>query len=140
MYLCGSCSGRDQAALQQAGDEGAGAGERVDDMHALAAQGLAELGLQDVVDAVDDEVHHFHRRVDDAQPLGHLGEGVAEELVVQLDHDLLLAGGVVDALGAHLHAVVEGLQGVGFLVQVVLLQHIQHALHGLRHGVVLAKL
>ena len=109
-------------ALQQAGDEGAGAGEGVDDMHALAAQGLAELVLQHIVDAVDDEIHDFHRRIDDAEALGHLREGVAEKLVVQLDDDFLLAGGVVDAVGAHFHAGIEFLQGVGFLFQAVLLQ------------------
>ena len=39
-------------------------------MHALAAHRLAKLSLQDVVDAVDDEIHHLDRRVDDAQALG----------------------------------------------------------------------
>ena len=131
--------GRDQAALQQPGDEGAGPGEGVDDVDALATKGLAELGLQNVGDAVDDEVHHLDRRVDNAQPLSHLGEGVAEELVVELDDDLLLAGRVVDALGAHLHAFVEPLEGVRLFVQPVLLQHVEHTLHGQRHGVVLGK-
>ncbi|MNG31139.1 hypothetical protein D3C84_1168880 [compost metagenome] len=36
----------DQARLDQAGDEGTGASERVDDVDALTAQGLAELLLQ----------------------------------------------------------------------------------------------
>ncbi|MCY1384339.1 hypothetical protein D9M69_725830 [compost metagenome] len=36
----------DQARLDQAGDEGTGAREGVDDVDALAAQGLAELLLQ----------------------------------------------------------------------------------------------
>src|SRR3569623_1180046 len=58
---------RNQTALQQAGDECSRAGERVEDMHALTTQRLAELGLQDMVDAVDDEIYHFHRRIDDAE-------------------------------------------------------------------------
>ncbi len=85
---------------------------------------------------MDNEVHHFHRRIDDAEPFGHLREGVAEELVVQLDHDLLLARRTVDAFGAQLHAVVEALQGVGFLFQAMFVQGVQHFLHGLRHRVV----
>ncbi len=126
----------DQARLQQPGDKGAGAGKRVNDMHALAAQGLAELFLQQVVDAMQDEVHHLHRGVDDAQPFGHFREGVAKELVVQLDNDLLLALRAVDALGTQLHAVVEVLQRGGFFFQALLMQHIQHRLHRLGHGVV----
>ena len=41
--------GRDQAGLQQPGDEGAGAGEGVDDVDAGGAEGLAEFGLQHLV-------------------------------------------------------------------------------------------
>ncbi|MCY1558732.1 hypothetical protein D9M68_956910 [compost metagenome] len=95
--------GCDQSALQQPGDEGARAGEGVDDVNAFVAKRGAKLGLQNVVDAVNDEVHHLHRGVDDAQALSHLGEGVAEEFVVELDHDLLLACRVVDAFGPLFH-------------------------------------
>ena len=42
----------DEAALKQAGDEGAGAGEGIDDVDSLAAEGLAELALQEVIDGV----------------------------------------------------------------------------------------
>ena len=51
-------------------------------MDALAAERLVELGLEHFVHRVDDEVHHLDRGVDDAKPLGHAWEGVAEELVV----------------------------------------------------------
>ena len=50
-----------------------------------------KLGAQQVVHALQDEVHDLDRRVNNAQPLGHLWEGVAEELVIKLDDDLLLA-------------------------------------------------
>jgi hypothetical protein len=46
---------------------------------------------------------------------------------------------LVDALGTQLHAGIELFQRVGFFIQIVFLQHIQHALHGLAHGVVLGK-
>ena len=74
--------GLDQPGLKQARDEGAGAREGVEDVNALAAERLAELGLENFVHRVDDEIHHLDRGVDDAQPLGHAGEGVAEEFVV----------------------------------------------------------
>ena len=91
--------------------------------------------LQHVVDAVDDEVDDLDRRVDDAQPLGHPRERVAEELVVQLDDDLLLALRVVDARRAHLHAVIERCERVGFLVQMwCCCSTSSTALHRLRHG------
>ncbi|MNP65250.1 hypothetical protein D3C76_1608260 [compost metagenome] len=93
-------------------------------MNALAAKGLAELLLQQVVDAVEDEVHYFDRGVDDTEALGHLGEGVTEELVVQLDDDLLLALGVVDARCALAHAGVELLQSICFFGQVVLMKRV----------------
>ncbi len=129
----------DQATLQQTRDEGPGPGEGVDDVHPLAAQRLAELGLQEMSDAVDDEVHDLHRRIDDTEALGHLREGIPEELVVKLDDDFLLARGAIDAFGTQFHAGIEGLQRVRLLLQPVLLKHVKHALHGLAHGVVLGE-
>ena len=49
----------DEAALEQAGDEGAGAGEGIDDVDALVAQTDAEFFLEQVFDAVDEEIHDF---------------------------------------------------------------------------------
>ena len=65
--------------------------------------------LQQVIDAVKDEVHHLDRGVYDAQALGHLGEGVAEKLVVQFYDNFLFPSGAVDAFGPHFHAVIERL-------------------------------
>ena len=92
-----------------------------------------------MVDTAQDEVHDLYRRVDDPQPISHLGEGLAEELLIKLDHNLLLAGRIINTFGAKLHAVVELLQRTGFLVQVLLFQDIQHLLHGQRHGVLASK-
>lgn len=86
--------GLDQAGLQQARDEGARAGEGVDDMDALRAEGLAELVLQHVVDRADDEVDDLDRGIDDAQLVARALEGDAEEVVVELADQLLLGGGV----------------------------------------------
>ena len=137
--LVGQLLRRNQPALQQAGDECARAGERVDDVDVLIPQRLPEFALQHVIDAVQDEIHHLDRRVHDPQPFGHAREGVTEKLVVQLHHDLLLARRVVDALRPQLHAVIERLQGVRLLVQAVGLQLVQHLLHGFGHGVMLGE-
>ena len=108
-------------------------------MHPFTAQRLTKLPFQKMVDAVQDEVHDLHRRVDDPQPISHLGEGLAEELLIQLDHNLLFTGGIINAFGAQLHTVVELLQRTGFLVQVLLFQDIQYLLHGQRHWVLAGK-
>ena len=59
--------GGDNAALQQAGDECACAGKGVDDVHAFVFQAALELALQNVFDAADNEINHFHGGVHDAE-------------------------------------------------------------------------
>jgi hypothetical protein len=88
----------------------------------LLPKRLAELGLQHLVHGMDDEVHHLDRRIDDAQPLGHLREGIAEKLVVKLDNDFLLGIGLVDASGAALHALVELLEAFRFFLKAMFVQ------------------
>ena len=113
---------RDDAALQQAGDEGTRAGERVEDVHAFVLQAAFEFVLQDVFHAFDDEIDDFDGRVNDAEPFGHAREGVAEEFVVEFHDDFLFAFGGFDAAGTQVDGVVEGLQGVALFVEVFLLQ------------------
>ena len=125
----------DQAALEQARDKGAGAGEWVEDVHRLVAQALAEFLCEHVVDGTNDEVDHFDRRIDDAQLLDHFGEGGFEKLVVELDDDALLAGGVVDAGGSHAHRLVELLQGLVVGGHGLVFEQVEHGLHRLRDGV-----
>ena len=71
-----------QPRLQQAGDKGARAGKRIKDMHALAAQRLAKLGLQHVINGMDDKIHHLDRGVNDTQLLRHGRECRAEKFIV----------------------------------------------------------
>ena len=54
---------RNQPALDEPRDKGAGARKRVEDVH-VVTQALAKFTLQDVVDRVNDEVHHFDGRID----------------------------------------------------------------------------
>ena len=119
----------DKAGLQQARDERSRPGEWVQDMNAPAAKGLAEFRFQRFVDRVNDEIHHLDRGIDDPKPLGHFRESVAEELVVKLDNDSLLALGVVDAGGPDFDIGIELLKAGGFLFQIVLVQCVQNALH-----------
>ena len=114
--------GLDQPGLQQASDERAGAGEGVKDMDALAAQRLPELGFQHLINRMDDEIDHLHRGINDAQPLGHLGEGIAEKLVVQFHDDALLGFRIVDTSRTALHGLIEAVQTVHLLVQPVFVQ------------------
>ena len=87
LKLVGQFFPADKSALQQAGNKSASPGERVNDVNILAAQALPEFTFQNVIDAVDDEIHHFDRGIDNAQSLRHLGECVSEKLVVKLDDD-----------------------------------------------------
>ena len=113
---------RDDAALQQASDEGACAGEGVEDVHAFVLQAAFEFVLQDVFHAFDDEIDDFDGRVNDAEPFGHTLESFAEEFVVEFHDDFLFAFGGFDAAGTQVDGVVEGLQGIALFVEVFLLQ------------------
>ena len=90
---------RDDAALQQAGNEGTRAGEGVENMHVFVLQAAFEFVFQDVFHAFDDEIDDFDRRVNDAEPFGHAREGVAEEFVVEFHDDFLFAFGSFNAAG-----------------------------------------
>ena len=113
---------RDDAALQQAGDEGACAGEGVEDVHTFVLQAAFEFALQDVFHAFDDEIDDFDGRINDAEPFCHAREGVAEEFVVEFHDDFLFAFGGFDAAGTQVDGVVERLQGIALFVEVFLLQ------------------
>ena len=90
---------RDDAALQQTGNEGTRAGKGVENMHAFVLQAAFEFMPQDVFHAFDDEIDDFDGRVNDAEPFCHAREGVAEEFVVKFHDDFLFAFGGFDAAG-----------------------------------------
>ena len=90
----------DQAGGEQPGDEGAGAGERVQDLHAGVGDPAAQVPVQGLGDGAQDEVDDFDGGVDDAEGVSGFGQGGFEEPFVQFGHDLLPAGVVVDAFGA----------------------------------------
>ncbi len=139
LVLVGQVRPGNEARLQQARDERAGAGEGVEDVDVVVAERGAELVAQHVLYARDDEVHDFHRRVDDPEAPGEFRKRIIEELVVELLDDFLPARRALDPFGAQLHAGIELLQRVGFLVEVVLMQGVEHLLHGPRHRVVAGK-
>ena len=74
--------GLDEAALEQADDEGACSRERVNDVNVFVAEAGSKFLLEHVTDAVDDEIYHLHWGVDDAESLRNFWESRAEELVV----------------------------------------------------------
>ena len=51
-------------------------------MHTLAADGLPKLLLQHIINTVQNKIHHLHRRIHNAQLLGHLRKGIAKKLIV----------------------------------------------------------
>ena len=130
---------RNQPALQQAHRECARAGKGVEQMHVLVRQAAPELLAQKIIDRVQHEVDDLHRRVDNAQPLHHLGECRLEEFVVQLDDNALFALSVVDAGCTLAHRIVETLQRGRVFLNGLRLQQVEHFLHGDGNRVVLDK-
>ena len=121
--------------LQQTHDKGAGAGERVENMHVLAGQPPPEMLLQGVVGRVQDEVHHLDRRVDDAETFGLLFEGYLEETLVELEQHLLPGLWVVQGLGAFAHCLVKRFQLARFVPQPLGFQQLYQPVQGARDGV-----
>ena len=54
-----------QTALHQAGNKRAGSGKGIDNMDVIAAKCLAKFALQYVIDAMDNKIDHFDRRIND---------------------------------------------------------------------------
>src|SRR5690606_179523 len=108
--------GLDEAGLEQAHDEGAGAGEGVEDVDALVGDRGSELSLQSVVYLVEDEVHDLVGGVDDAEAVAGAAEGSAEELLVQLLDDALLRRAIGYTGGSGADGVVELLEPFGLLL------------------------
>ena len=78
--LAGEVVRLDQAGLEQPDDEGAGAGEGVEDVDALVGEACAEVLAQHVVGGAEDEVDDLDRRVDDAELSAVFGKAVVKNL------------------------------------------------------------
>ena len=102
--------------VDEAGDEGAGAGGRVEDLDVVVGQGAPEVLLQQVVGAADDEVDDLVGGVDDAEAVGGGGVvGLVEVLVDGLE-ELLLFGVVGDLVGGAADGAVVGREAVPSLM------------------------
>ena len=76
--------------VDQAGDEGAGACRRVEDLHVVVGQAPAEVILQQVIRAPDDEIHHLVGCVHHPQAVGGGGIVRLVEVLVDRLQELLL--------------------------------------------------
>ena len=101
--------------IDQVGNEGAGARGRVQDLHVIVGQGLAEVLPQQVVGAPDDEVHHLVGGIDHAQAVG--GGGIVGFIKILVDglEELLLFGVFRDFIGGPPDGPVVGAQPVNGL-------------------------
>ena len=132
---------RNQPALQQARDEGARAGKGVENVDVLVGERAAELPLQDVSHRADDEVDHLDGSVDYAQLVDRAWRGHLEEFVVQLDDDALASLGIRNVAYGSADIVVELLQLLVFLLGFgLVVEQVEHLLHGARNGVTGRKL
>ena len=72
----------DQPRLHESGDEGAGAGERVENVDIVVGETLAEMLTGDGVGGVEDPVNNLDGGVDDAECIGLFLEPDLEEPLV----------------------------------------------------------
>ena len=76
--------------MEKPGDESAGAGERVENVDAFVGdRDAVEVGVEEIVDRAIDEIDDLDGGVHDAERLDGLGEGLPEELLVELGDDVL---------------------------------------------------
>ena len=119
----------DNAAAEQPDDKSSGSGERIKNMNTFIADAATKPLLHHILNRLNDEIHYFNGRVNDAKSLSFFRKRIFEKLFVQLDDDFLLAFSIIDAFGAFLHAGIEFVQRFLFFLQSVIMQHIQHILH-----------
>ena len=86
----------DNSGLQQADDERAGSGERVEHMHTGVTDTSTEMLDREVVDRPEDEINDLDRSVDYSEGIGLFREGFLEEMLIQLGDDPLLAFRVIN--------------------------------------------
>ena len=127
----------DQTALQQARNEGSRPGEGIKDMNVFIRQSPAEFLLQNIGNRMDDKIDDFNRGVNDAELLNDLGEGRFKKFIIQLDNDLLFPLRVVNPLNTLGDGFIEPRHYVGFPFRYFFMKHIDHALHGNGHRVIL---
>src|SRR5204863_8876395 len=117
-------------AADQVDDEVAGAGAGVDDEDVVAGERLAELGLEDFLDAGAHEVDDGLGGVDDAHRVGELDAIALEEALVDGVEEVLLVGEVRHRAGGVFDGNVEAVEFLQVRVAVEgLAGHGLHDLH-----------
>ncbi len=91
-------------------DEISRADERVENVHALGAECLAEFLLQNFRHALDYKAYDRRRRVNDAMRVGHLDAEALEELFINCVQKLLLLAKVSNGGGSLLYGDVKAVE------------------------------
>ena len=129
----------DHTALQQSRHKSPGAGERIKHMHILITDRAPELLLHHGFNGMNDEIHHFSRRVNNAQLFAHLFESDFEELVVKFNDHFLLAGRVINAARPFLDRLIEPIEDCQIFRILLLFEQCKNSLHAATHGVIFHK-
>ena len=128
--------GADKPRLQETCDECTRPSKGVKDMYIFVGEGGAKLCFQNIVYAVENEVHTLHRGIDGAEFLHRERECPFEELFVEVFDDRLLALKVVNLAHICSHRFVEGVERIKVFVHRLSLEQIYHELHRRGYGVV----
>ena len=104
--------------LHQAHDEIARAHKRIDDVNPGIGQRFAEVGFQEMLDAVYHEIDDGLRRVDDPVSIGILDREVLEEALIERVEKILLLGEIGQGAGGFLDRRVKRVETLEELVSV----------------------
>ena len=107
-----------EVLLEEAGDEGARAGEGVEDVDALVGEAFAEVFAQGAVGGAEDEVDGLDGGEDDAELFDGGFEGRGEEGVVEGADDFKLAVCALDVADARADVLVEAGEGLAVFLGV----------------------
>ena len=114
--------------LHQANDKIAGANEGIDDMHTGIGERLAEVGFQDVLNAVHHEIDDRLRGIDDTVSIRILGGEVLEKALVKRVEEILLLGEIGERPRGVFHRFVETIETFEELIPIqgLACQHVNH--------------
>ena len=119
----------DVSRLQKPRHERSRSRERIDHVDVSICQRLSEFLIENILDGVDDEIHAFNGRINDAELFGHARERCSEESVVEFINHALFAFGVVNSFGAFGNGFVEFVERRAFPFRNFFVKQINGLLH-----------
>src|SRR5690554_704238 len=87
----------------------------IENMDVFIREASFKLFLKDILNRVDDKIHHLYRSIHNTKLFHHPGESGFKELVIKLDNYSLFTFGIIDIRSALANRVIEFIQNSGIL-------------------------